>query len=317
VAIYKGPVTTDQVMADLQRIGFKEEQLFRASLLFDGQWVGRRVANRFLKVARNLNRTGYADEAAAYLVRNQDQFIDPAKYNNMLLEVGVTLARQGKHQQSLPLFRQVQKYQPQSASIHFYLGQSLEATGKAKQALAEYRQTIKLDPKSVLGNFHIGLLMAKHGKLELALQQFRKTVQLQPDWAVARFKLVMALQLVDQPAEALTELKETIRLGPKDFTTQMQLAWMLATHSDSRFRDADQAVQWGQTVCQVTDYKSFPALDVLGVAYAEAGQFDEAIATTEKAIQIAKKENEHQLAAQYERRLQLYQEGKPFRDGDQ
>lgn len=315
VAIYKGPVSTDQVMADRQRIGFAGEQLHRASLSFDGQWLGRRVANRFLKVAMNLNRTGYAEEAAAYLLRNHDQFIDRAKYNNMLLEVGVTLARQGQHQQALPLFRQVQNHQPESASIHFYLGQSLEGTGKAKEALAEYRQTVKLDSKSVLGNFHIGLLMAKHGKLELALKQFRKTVQLQPDWAVARFKLVMVLQLVDQPAEALTELKETIRLGPQDFTTQMQLAWMLATHSDSRFRDAGQAVQWGQTVCQATDYKSFPALDVLGAAYAEAGQFDEAIATTEKAIQIAKTENQHQLAAQYERRLQLYQEGQPFRAG--
>ncbi len=55
-------------------------------------------------------------------------------------------------------------------------------------------------------------------------------------------------------------------------------------------------------------------LDTLAAAYAEAGHFDEAVATARKAVELAAAAGQNTLAGQIEARLQLYRQQKPFRD---
>jgi hypothetical protein len=52
----------------------------------------------------------------------------------------------------------------------------------------------------------------------------------------------------------------------------------------------------------------------LAAAYAEAGRFPEAIATAQRALQLATSQNSATLAAAFEAELKLYQAGFPFHD---
>jgi hypothetical protein len=54
--------------------------------------------------------------------------------------------------------------------------------------------------------------------------------------------------------------------------------------------------------------------DVLAAAYAEAGQFPEAIATAEQARQLALAQGSDVMAADMQKKLELYRRGKPWRD---
>ena len=55
-------------------------------------------------------------------------------------------------------------------------------------------------------------------------------------------------------------------------------------------------------------------LDTLAAAYAEAGQFREAVANAQHALQLAQAHGEQVLVAQLDAKLRLYAAGKPFRE---
>jgi hypothetical protein len=60
------------------------------------------------------------------------------------------------------------------------------------------------------------------------------------------------------------------------------------------------------------EWTSGPELNALAAAYAEVGQFDQAVSYQRKAIEDPLCLPDEQ---DYVRRLQLYRQGKPFRDG--
>ena len=68
--------------------------------------------------------------------------------------------------------------------------------------------------------------------------------------------------------------------------------------------------QW--LVHELTDWESEAILDTLAAAYAELGDFDNAVKWARKAVELATEE--HRQGE--EMRLKLYKEGKPYREID-
>ena len=58
-------------------------------------------------------------------------------------------------------------------------------------------------------------------------------------------------------------------------------------------------------------------LDTLAAAYAEAGQFPEAVATAEKALSLVKSAHDAILALRIQSHLDLYRAGRPWRETPQ
>ena len=54
-------------------------------------------------------------------------------------------------------------------------------------------------------------------------------------------------------------------------------------------------------------------LDTLAVSYAAAGRFEEAIATAEKALNIAKETDRESLVVGIQERIKFYEAGQPYR----
>ena len=75
---------------------------------------------------------------------------------------------------------------------------------------------------------------------------------------------------------------------------------------------APEAWDAGQS-CKTTSHKSPPLLDSLAAAYAQIGQFDRAIRTTEQAIEIVRR-NPKASTETLESRLRLYRAGRPYRE---
>lgn len=82
-------------------------------------------------------------------------------------------------------------------------------------------------------------------------------------------------------------------------------------------RDGKKAVEYARTACELTQWKDVALLDTLAAAYAEAGEFDEAIKWQEKALNSPDLASRFGGEAELEKarlRLKLYQERKPYRD---
>jgi peptidoglycan/LPS O-acetylase OafA/YrhL len=90
------------------------------------------------------------------------------------------------------------------------------------------------------------------------------------------------------------------------------LAWSLATNPDASHRNGSLAVKLAERACTLTHYKQTLMIGTLAAAYAEAGQFDNAISTAQKACQLASESGNQQLLQKNQELLALYVNHQPF-----
>ena len=91
------------------------------------------------------------------------------------------------------------------------------------------------------------------------------------------------------------------------------LSWVLATSPNDSVRDGKRAVELAEKACKLTDYKEAHILSTLGAAYAEVGNFEKAIESSEKAVELGDQEDHEQLD-QLKQELESYRSGKPWRE---
>ena len=76
----------------------------------------------------------------------------------------------------------------------------------------------------------------------------------------------------------------------------------------------DQAVQLAERACELTHYDTTICVGTLAAAYAEAGRFDEALATAQKAVALAQQNGEKDLLQKNQELLAQYQKHQPYRE---
>ena len=90
--------------------------------------------------------------------------------------------------------------------------------------------------------------------------------------------------------------------------------WILATHPRSDLRNGTEAVDLGKRLCELTGGTNAVALGTLAAAYAEAGQFTEAIAAAQTARERAAQAGQSGVVAMLLKHLQFYQSNQPWRE---
>jgi tetratricopeptide (TPR) repeat protein len=106
---------------------------------------------------------------------------------------------------------------------------------------------------------------------------------------------------------------DTLTKNPQSLIAQNNLAWLLATLEPTEGGDPVRAVTLAERACKLTDHRVAACLDTLAVAYAAAGRFQDAVATAGKAIDLARSAGQTQLVSEFQSRLQLYRNGKAYR----
>jgi len=128
----------------------------------------------------------------------------------------------------------------------------------------------------------------------------------------ARMGLADLMLLQRRAADAIAEYRRILQTDDSQPMTLNNLAWMLASTADESLRSPKEAVTLANRLCELTPHAEPTSLDTLAVALAADGQFDEAIATCQKAITIAT-----QLGRPTERmdaRLELFKQNQPYRE---
>lgn len=114
--------------------------------------------------------------------------------------------------------------------------------------------------------------------------------------------------------DAVAYLKKAVAIDSSRPEIDNQLAWLLAADSDADLRDGPQAEQLAKQACQLTDFKAAVFVGTLAAAYAEAGQFEEAVSAAEKACDLASKSGETKLLKANRERLALYHTHQPYHE---
>jgi serine/threonine protein kinase/tetratricopeptide (TPR) repeat protein len=155
------------------------------------------------------------------------------------------------------------------------------------KALADYSKAIELEPKLVWGWTNRAWAYRALGQLDKALADLTKAIELDPKNSLALRGRALTYSNLNQYDKAIGDLIKAIELDPKDALPLNNLAWLLATCPETKFRDTTRAVASAKKAVELKP-KDGDHWNTLGVAQYRAGDWKAAIATLEKSMELRK-----------------------------
>lgn len=211
-------------------------------------------------------------------------------------------------------------------------------------ALDDFSRAIELDPEWLWVRNGRGLVHADRGDHEAAVADFNEAAKLNSNHGPTFEYRGESYCKLGRQAEALADLNEAIRLNPdslrlynrramlhyynRDYqkatrdhmealkrepnhgATFNYLAWIWSTAPDPKVRNGRRAMECATRACELTEWQNAAFVDTLSAAYAELGQWSEAIKWAEQAIEIA---TDDKSRGEYVERVELYENRQPLR----
>ena len=228
--------------------------------------------------------------------------------------LGYTLLQKKRLDEALTHFQKALQIKPRYVEACYNAGNALLQKGKVDEAITYYQKALQIIPGYTKACYNLGNALLQKGKVDEAIAEYQKVLQINPDNAEAHNNQGNALLKKGRVDEAITHYQKALQINP-DFTDVLNnLAWLLATCPDAHVRDGVQAVKYAGRACELTHYGVTVPVGTLAAAYAEAGRFDDAVATAEKACALASAAGEQDLLEKNRKLLALYRAHQPYHE---
>ena len=186
----------------------------------------------------------------------------------------------------------------------------LAADEQLDEAIAGLKRALDALPDHNGLLMNLALFFGENGQTAEALETYDTLLQRPiPLAAVYRSRGDLLLN-VGKQSEAIEDYGKALQLAPNDSGILNNLAWVLATSPKETLRDGERSLKLAKRACEVTHYKEAHILSTLAAAFAENGDFPEAIRWSTQAVELGNSAVDDQLSAE----LESYQAGKPWRE---
>lgn len=213
-----------------------------------------------------LNNRGQAYEAKQELDKalsdyNQALQIQ-ANYTRALVNRAKLWMKKGEHGQATADLNEVVKLFPRNAYVLAVRAQGWYYRTDYVKSIADCDAALKIDPANTI-----------------AIATRRACLEMRGEWDLL-----------------LSELQATQKAKPSAEANNA-LAWFLATCPSDKHRNGAMAIELASTAVNMTEQKDGTMLDTLAAAYAEAGRWEQAVETEDKAIAIAEESLKEEFLA--------------------
>jgi tetratricopeptide (TPR) repeat protein len=228
------------------------------------------------------------------------------------ISLGEVLAGQGKMEDAVKEFREAVRVSPTNASLVLNLGNALLMAGHTNEAAASLAEALRLQPDLPEKLAQAARALASQGRAPAAIAKLATALNLKPD-AQLYFELAGLQMNQGNAKEGIMSYEQALKLKP-DWTAALnQLAWVLATDQRAEVRNAGEAVRLAERASELDGGKDLRLLVTLAAAYAEAGRFEQAVATAEKARDLATAAGQTEVVELSKAGLEMYQKKLPYR----
>lgn len=228
-----------------------------------------------------------------------------------LAERGITHNRKGETALALRDFEEMMRFDPEDAFAHALRADAMEMTGQPEAALEIAATAIRLDRKLALPHDVRGRAWLRKKEIEKADQEFAEAERCEPDHLDDILASASAFEQKRDYELALVEFRETAERFPRSADAQNSVAWLLSTCPEPRIRNGPEAVTRAILACELTQWKDSSYLDTLAAAYAECGEFDQAMKFINEAV--AKMSPTSEFRQDIEEHLASFRRREPWR----
>lgn len=195
---------------------------------------------------------------------------------------------------------------------HRYRGIVYMERREYERAIEDLTESIRLDPgRPDAWNFRAGCYN-RLGQYDKAIEDCSQAIRLAPRWVGPYTSRGVVWQNKREYGKAIADYQKVIELDPDSVRGHNNLAWIRATCPDETYRDGEQAVESGIKACELSNWKAHYALNTLGAAYAETGDFEKAIEYEQRARELYPDDEKERWAFLVEQ----YRSGRPYRQED-
>ncbi|MBN1341387.1 MAG: tetratricopeptide repeat protein [Phycisphaerae bacterium] len=237
--------------------------------------------------------------------------------------LGNALLMDGKNAEAVEAYQKILESDP--SNVDMLGNMSLALMGmKHYDRAAEYAQkAISVDPDSAPVRNTLGVVLLQKSRIEPdlkrrealldeSIQAFRGAIQADPKYPNTYQNLLAILYDRREHREVVQVLRKAVQSMPDDLEMMNNLAYVLATCSNDDIRNGREALELALRVCEKSRYQRVGYLDTLAAAYAEVGDFENAVRIMEQAIEIASQKDAVQ-ASRLKQRRQEYLIRRPMR----
>ena len=236
---------------------------------------------------------------------------DPERSSSRL-NLGTALAQSGDLEGALQQYREAVRLDPESAQAHLNLAVLLAKGGDRDRAIDHFRRAVDLDPQYRTAHFGLAELLAQAGDHLAAAEHFGRVVEIDPRHRAARLGQAVSLSRAGRHLQAYQLLTQSLEVLPDDVVLTHALARLLAACPDDELRDGTRAPDLALSAFQKLNIPQYA--ETVAMAYAEMGDFSEAVRWQNEIIQGAEKAGRDDLLPRARQLLTLYHDQQPCRD---
>lgn len=235
------------------------------------------------------------DEWRAALAANPDD--GKAHYN-----LALALTEKGRPADAVPEYRKASDLNPDEPLWFARLALALAQTGNLDEAVNNYRKSLALNAANPAVEADLGVALFEEGQAEESLAHLRKAVEMAPDFADARNKLGSVLAKAGRLDEALTHLEKAVVLSPDSVEYRFNLGFVLGSRGDFAG-----AIPHLEKAVELSDGREWQCLTALSTAYSKAGRIADAVKAARRALDLAVRDKNEELARNLRALLDRYE----------
>lgn len=237
--------------------------------------------------------------------------LEPTHFAALINRGRIYLQKRNEADKAIVDFSEAIRLEPENEMGWFNRSAAWDAKEIHDKAIADLTEAIRLKPDHFEAFANRGSIWHTVKEDDKAIEDYNEAIRLMPDHPLPYSNRGNAWSSKKAYDKAIADYDHALELNAKWFAAYQNLAYILATCPNERYRNKDRAIEYGLKSCEISKWEDTSCIQTLAAVYAETGQFDEAVRFQKIVVERYKNTKTEEYARSA---LTHYEKRKTFRD---